>query len=65
MGHGLSFTDSPNIEPAIATRLRNISGGIGIVGIVASAALLFLGNYDGHGAKIFYFSYFVLPLISI
>ena len=57
MGHGLSFTDSPKIEPAIATRLRNICAGVGIVGILASAALVFLGNYGDHGAKIFYFSY--------
>ncbi len=57
MGHGLTFADSPKIEPAIATRLRNIFAGVGAAGILASAALLFLGDYGGHGAKIFYFSY--------
>lgn len=54
MGHGLSFTDSPKIEPAIANRLRNISGIVGGLGIVASVGLALSGE---NGLKEFYFSY--------
>ena len=54
MGHGLSFTDSPKIEPAIANRLRNISGIVGGLGIVASVGLALAGE---NGLKEFYFSY--------
>ena len=54
MGHGLSFTDSPKIEPAIANRLRNISGIVGGLGIVASVGLALAGE---NGLREFYFSY--------
>ncbi|MGB0647178.1 MAG: hypothetical protein ACPGQS_08375, partial [Bradymonadia bacterium] len=54
MGHGLSFTDSPTIEPAVANRLKKVCGVIGIVGIGASLGLAF---GTGDGLKQFYFSY--------
>ena len=57
MGHGLSFKDSPTIEPAIATRLRNVCAGVGAVGIVATALLYFVDNADGFNKYKFFFSY--------
>ena len=53
MGHGLTFTDSPTIEPTIANRLRTVCGGVGIVGLIASAGLAFSTE---DGMKQFYFS---------
>ena len=54
MGHGLSFTDSPTIEPVVANRLKKVCGVVSIAGIAASLGLAF---GTGDGLKQFYFSY--------
>lgn len=54
MGHGISFTDSPVIEPAIAARLRKICMIVAGIGIVASAGLALSSD---NGVLQFYFSY--------
>jgi hypothetical protein len=54
MGHGLTFTDSPTIEPTIANRLRTVCGAVGVVGLLASVGLA-VSTEDG--MKQFYFSY--------
>ena len=54
MGHGLTFTDSPTIEPTIANRLRTVCGVVGLIGIAASLGLAFSAE---DGMRNFYFSY--------
>lgn len=63
MGHGKTFSDNPKVDSALADKAFKICAGVGIVGVVVSAALGFTGGDEAQHQ--FFFSWLVAFMLFV